>query len=161
MLGPTQRMLRCARCGTEWPVAAALAKSQPNLASQSEPEPGGESAPAPGAEQRPEPSVAPAPPRGAPALAVQAAAGRAEPALRPLPPRAEWAAPPPGSQPLRRTAAPAGIGAWFGWLGSIALIALLVWGAYAYRGQLMHVWPPSQRLYDLLGLGPTAATPPR
>ena len=44
--------------------------------------------------------------------------------------------------------------AWLGWLVSLALIALLVWAGYAYRGAVMHAWPPSQRLYALLGLGP-------
>jgi predicted Zn finger-like uncharacterized protein len=171
MLGPTQRLLRCARCGTEWPVAATIAKPPARPAPESEPESDAQSEPGPGADQRPgpepksgpepEPPAAPAAPRPPPALTIQAAPGRPERMLRPPLPQAEWTGPGPGAQPRRQSRKQAGIGAWFAWLGSIALLALLVWAAYAYRSQVMRIWPPSQRLYVILDLGPTAATPPR
>jgi len=47
-----------------------------------------------------------------------------------------------------------GSGVWLGWVASIVIWALVVWAAYAYRAEVMAAWPPSQRLYAALGLGP-------
>jgi hypothetical protein len=38
------------------------------------------------------------------------------------------------------------------WLASIAVVLLLAWAAYAWRVEVMAVWPPSIRLYSMLGL---------
>ena len=39
-----------------------------------------------------------------------------------------------------------------GWVVSIAAVACLCWAAVAWRYDIMHVWPPSERLYSTLGL---------
>jgi hypothetical protein len=38
------------------------------------------------------------------------------------------------------------------WVLTALVIALLCFGAYHWREPLMTIWPPSQRLYALLGL---------
>ena len=38
------------------------------------------------------------------------------------------------------------------WAASFGAMALLVWGAYAWRSDVMRHWPPSIRAYDALGL---------
>lgn len=38
------------------------------------------------------------------------------------------------------------------WVASIVVILGLLWGAYAWRADVMADWPPSVRLYSLLGL---------
>ncbi len=39
-----------------------------------------------------------------------------------------------------------------GWVLSVAAVAGLGWAAVTYRYDIMHVWPPSERLYSTLGL---------
>jgi predicted Zn finger-like uncharacterized protein len=41
---------------------------------------------------------------------------------------------------------------WIAWAISLVVLAALVWGALVWRAEIMQVWPPSARLYDLLGL---------
>ncbi len=41
---------------------------------------------------------------------------------------------------------------WVGWAASLLVLALLVWGALAYRDDVMAAWPESERLYHALGL---------
>jgi len=41
---------------------------------------------------------------------------------------------------------------WVGWAASLLVLALLVWGALAYRDDVMAAWPESARLYHALGL---------
>ena len=38
------------------------------------------------------------------------------------------------------------------WAASLVIIVLALWGAYAWRGQIMEIWPPSARLYVALGI---------
>lgn len=38
------------------------------------------------------------------------------------------------------------------WVGSIGVLAGAGWIAFLYRAQIVHAWPPSRRLFDLLGL---------
>jgi predicted Zn finger-like uncharacterized protein len=38
------------------------------------------------------------------------------------------------------------------WLAIVVVILGLLWGAYAWRADVMADWPPSARLYSLLGL---------
>lgn len=45
-------------------------------------------------------------------------------------------------------------GVWLGWLASAVIWGLVIWAGYAYRADIMAAWPPSQRLYVALGLGP-------
>jgi hypothetical protein len=58
---------------------------------------------------------------------------------------------------------PAGFLVWLGWVCTLAVLVLVLWGAYARRDAVMQAWPPSTRLYAALGLAPAApeaATPP-
>ena len=43
-------------------------------------------------------------------------------------------------------------GALLGWLISLVILALLIWAAFVFRSQVMGAWPPSARLYAVLGL---------
>ena len=142
--------VRCAKCGRQWaprPPAAAP-----------EPPPGPKPAPPPVAGTPPPSPLAPSPVRAElPPLAEPTAPPpdlRTEPRLptyRPrtidslddgrLPPRDDEIALPP-----RRT------GVVLAWLVSLAVLALLVWAAYAFRGTVIGAWPPSARLYAALGL---------
>jgi hypothetical protein len=38
------------------------------------------------------------------------------------------------------------------WVLSLAVLAGVVWAAYAYRAEIMAAWPPSQRAYAAMGL---------
>jgi predicted Zn finger-like uncharacterized protein len=55
--------------------------------------------------------------------------------------------------PARRSG---GLALRFAWAASFTVLAMLVWGAYAWRSDVMRSWPPSIRLYDALGLTATA-----
>jgi hypothetical protein len=64
-------------------------------------------------------------------------------------------------QPFPRSAQPASprgsvlpIAAW---IVSLALLAVLIGAAYAWRAQIMASWPPSERLYAALGLAHPAS----
>lgn len=39
-----------------------------------------------------------------------------------------------------------------GWVVSVAIVIGLCWAAIAWRGDVMRAWPPSERLYSVLGL---------
>jgi hypothetical protein len=39
-----------------------------------------------------------------------------------------------------------------GWAVSIAIVVGLVWATVAWRTDIMHAWPPSERLYSAIGL---------
>lgn len=45
-------------------------------------------------------------------------------------------------------------GAGIAWIATIAVLAGLVWAGYTFRGQVMHIWPASERLYAALGWHP-------
>jgi len=45
-----------------------------------------------------------------------------------------------------------GLGLAVAWVLSFAVLAALAWSAYDYRIAVMNAWPPSIRLYTLLGL---------
>lgn len=121
--------VRCARCGNEWrPISSAAA-------------------PAP----VPEPRLEPPAPLHAPALEERL---RTEPRLAGYRPRsvdtADDARPPPRDDEINL--APNRRGALLAWLVSLAILALLIWAAFAFRNQVMGAWPPSTRLYAVLGL---------
>jgi predicted Zn finger-like uncharacterized protein len=160
LLGAGSRTLRCGHCGTEW----VLLGTPPETATETvlaEPE-GPPSAPqsaSPGPEpaasehpREPPPAAEPeAAPQGPSELAIPQREG---PRARPFalgPAGSGEARPAPEASEPRQGHNGA---AWLGWLVSLALIALLVWAGYAYRGAVMHAWAPSQRLYALFGLGP-------
>lgn len=39
-----------------------------------------------------------------------------------------------------------------GWVASLVLLVALGWGSVRWRNDVMHAWPPSERLYAVLGL---------
>ncbi len=39
-----------------------------------------------------------------------------------------------------------------GWAASLVLLLGLAWAAYAWRGSIIHAWPPSERLYIAFGM---------
>jgi predicted Zn finger-like uncharacterized protein len=160
LLAAGPRPLRCARCGTEFraelppaepfvaaaepaavPVAAAASAAPP-------PPPGSEPVVAP-----PEPPSA-MPERG-PAQAVAAPEDEAaQEAPRPLPSRARQHAPIYPPLPRREeqeAAAERGV-ALAGWAGSLILLATAVWLVYAWRAEIIELWPPAARLFIALGL---------
>ena len=126
-----RRTVRCASCAREWNLTEVPPEAPDSLF-------------------RPEP----------PPMAERSEVMEAEPdaSLEPEPPRREGipretiarviamnrlAQPPP----------PRGRGAVaVGWLLSVGLLVALAWLAYDWRIEVMNAWPPSVRLYGLLGL---------
>ena len=125
--------VRCARCGTSWtPVAG--------------PQPATDAAPTR------LPTAGPVPlPRPAPTAAPKTTA----PTLPRLPSNAQVFSTP---DPFAMT--PEGPGTRFaggpavlaGWVVSVAAVVGLGWAAITWRHDIMHAWPPSERLYSTLGL---------
>ena len=61
----------------------------------------------------------------------------------------------PGASELHRTREPAVAAARrvaIAWVLSIAVLGAAAWGAYARRGDVVRVWPPSERAYLALGI---------
>ncbi len=124
------RTLRCARCGREWSPRPAT----PDEADRIEPVNA-----MPGQPSLVEPAAVPADTRPpAPAIPEQP--------LRPAP--GEDRAP---RRALGWTRNPVAL-ARAGWAGSLILLLVLAWAAYTWRGAIIHVWPPSERLYLALGM---------
>ncbi len=135
-LAPGQAV-RCARCGTGWtplaaPEPAKVAQSgvaQSTVAqsevAQSEQSP-----------ERPLPSRNPEP-----VILTKSAVLAA--------PRRTLLAPLLNRLNLTLMAEPALVA---GWTVSIAVLLALVWAAVIWRSDVMHAWPPSERLYTTLGL---------
>ena len=135
-LAPGQAV-RCARCGTDWtplaaPEPAKVAQSgvaQSTVAqsevAQSEQSP-----------ERPLPSRNPEP-----VILTKSAVLAA--------PRRTLLAPLLNRLNLTLMAEPALVA---GWTVSIAVLLALVWAAVIWRSDVMHAWPPSERLYTTLGL---------
>ncbi len=117
--------VRCARCGTSWtPVAG--------------PQPATEAAPSrlPTAGPVPLPQSTPTPPRPTPSDAQI------------------FSAPNPFAGTPERPGArfAGGPAVLAGWVVSVAAVVGLGWATVTYRYDIMHVWPPSERLYSTLGL---------
>lgn len=92
------------------------------------------------------------------------------PAAKPVQPPAASPLPPPPSRPAASDAQifsspsplvaadPGKIGAaggpavLAGWVLSVAVILGVGWAAVTFRYDVMHAWPPSERLYSTLGL---------
>lgn len=142
------RMVRCARCGSEWTPQPLTPPPAPPPAPLSEPR-----APAPPmakpAAPLPEPEMEAAP---EPNVRQLPAAGRAEPRLSSYRPRGEAGDEderlPPQDYESFRSNRPALIG----WALSLLLLVALAWAAVTWRAQVMAAWPPSQRVYAALGL---------
>jgi len=124
--------VRCARCGTDW---TPLAEREPMFDA---------------------PAVEPAEP---------SRAAEAVPPNTPEPPSVPAASSPIADQPasgllvrsrliLDRVSEFTGTEAALiaGWAASIALVIGMTWAAVVWRGDVMHAWPPSERIYTALGL---------
>ena len=137
MLG-AGRPVRCARCGGEW-APATTTSATVGLGDRSAIE-----------------HVGDLPGPGAPTATVFDRAPQATEAAAAFP---HAAAPSPFSE-LHAAAATPGAASSFdetttvraAWAASVVLLLALAWGAYAWRGEIMHAWPPSERLYAALGL---------
>jgi predicted Zn finger-like uncharacterized protein len=146
LLAAGPRLLRCARCSTEFPAARPEAKAPSEAEPQPGPRPEPEPEPQP-APQAPPPEPAPPEPSPAPAPAADLAAAPRE---RPLPTRG-----PAVPSPIEALDAPAPPGqgrlaaAWIASFGAIGagLCALGHWQA-----EIAAAWPPAARLYAVLGL---------
>lgn len=128
-LAPGQTV-RCARCGQDW---TPLAEPEPVFAAQpsalaEQPARAGSTGLAPELSSKPANAFPPTPP-----LAEAPKAGR----LRPM---------------LDRLASIGEPALMAGWAVSILVLAMLVWAAVTWRGDVMRAWPPSERLYTALGL---------
>jgi predicted Zn finger-like uncharacterized protein len=151
-LAGSPRLVRCARCGTEWapePAAAqAIHPSSIPASSAAEPPTAAPPTAAPPAAEWP----------ASQSLAVDAPEadpppGRAEPKLaayrRRRPPAQPDAA---GAAPYDDAPPPKSRVALLGWALSVILLAAIAWAAVSYRAQVMAAWPPSERVYGALGL---------
>jgi predicted Zn finger-like uncharacterized protein len=120
------RTVRCTRCGGEWvalEAEAPLVKAETSLVTVEAP-----------LANEPEPEELPIGPSEEP-----------EPESRRLTAMDRLAQP----MPLRSSG---GAAQRVAWVASIVVILALLWGAYAWRAEVMADWPPSVRLYSLLGL---------
>ncbi len=132
---PAGRVVRCARCGSDWtPIAVAATALAPGLPSEEQPAP-----PTPNPQSAEEPAAAA--PDGEP--------GSIQPARRPAPPQRPTAMERLASSPAKPRYSPA---PRLAWVASLALLAALVWSGYHWRTQIMDHWPPSARLYAAFGL---------
>lgn len=119
--------VRCARCGTNWtPVAEPLTV----------PKPFGPLLP---------PIDAGSSPTGSPPIAKSASPS---PAAQIFSPPDAYAA--TLDRPGISLAASSAV--LIGWILSVAIIIGFCWAAIAWRDDIMHAWPPSERLYSTLGL---------
>jgi predicted Zn finger-like uncharacterized protein len=151
------RTLRCARCGTEF--RAELPPAEPFAVPPAEPEP---VTPPPPAREEAPPAKRPAPAPEPSAHAARPAAAVDTPSVaeeapeppRPVPARRRQHQPiyPPlprhAEAPDRERGA-----ALAGWIGTLLLLVTAAWLAYAWREEVVALWPPAARLYAALGLG--------
>lgn len=158
VLGTGARKLRCARCGTEWTSPASPAETAPTGPSPIAPR-AEAAAPLP---QYQEPTETEPPPLPTPSADIPTPPAVSEPSIvrdrsrRTWRPQVPEAPPPADPGAERRPGTPASV--WLAWAGTIVVIAILVWGGYTFRAEVMHAWPASERLYAFLGLG-AAPTP--
>ncbi len=139
ILAAGPKLVRCARCGTEWtppPLAAPIAPEG------AVPEP---AAPEPAARAAAEPEAGPPPARAEPRLS---SFRQRPPPVADLPPTgaADHGVPPEPARP------PPLYAAILGWVLSVALLAGLGWAAVTWRVSVMAAWPPSERVYTAVGL---------
>ncbi len=147
------RNVRCARCRTQWSVTARSDTSATHA-----------SGPAPA---RPAPLLMPVEAFGLAEedeeLPVPSRMGQlpADPdfGFDPEPPPAPLREARPAREPAARQAAETEdrgdratrLLVGLGWLGTVAVLAGLVWAGYHFRADIMQAWPASERLYAALG----------
>jgi predicted Zn finger-like uncharacterized protein len=136
MLG-AGRKVRCGKCGHQWapgptPVRSAAPPPRP--------------APAPSPESPPRANLRER------LVEVPRASPQPQPLVMEPAGRIRSTVPDdPAYQVTERRSRP---GVLLGWVASVLVWGLVIWAAYAYRAEVMSAWPPSQRLYVALGLGP-------
>lgn len=121
--------VRCARCGTNW---SPVAETQPAL------KPFGPLLPPIDAGSLPAAPLAALTPAPAPAPAETRMFSSSDSYAPTL------------DRPGRSLAG--GPAVLAGWVLSVAIVIGLCWAAVVWRGDVMHAWPPSERLYSALGL---------
>ena len=125
------RIVRCAHCGGEWPPVPAGA---------------------------PEPEPAPASTVDPPRIVAESVATMAPQAVPTDSPPIAEAAPRPSSAMDRlalQSAQPSSpLPLRLAWLASLALLAFLGWATYAWRAEIVDLWPPSGRIYAVFGMSP-------
>lgn len=123
------RMLRCAKCGQDWLATGTAPPPEPTTPPESPPPPA--TGPRPAAQDPPHGDLPPP-----------------TPALR----RAPQLIDPPLPDPWNPRASRGAVAAlWAAWVASGLLLGALVVGAWVYREPIMQAWPPSARVYLLLG----------
>lgn len=146
ILAAGPRLLRCARCSTEFPAALPEAEARPQATTVADPAP--DPIPEPSAEPPPRdaspaPDPMPPSPEPAPDLAV---------APRDRPPPTRGPAVPSPIEPPEPPAA-SGQGALAAaWMASVAAIAAGVFALLHWQAEIAAAWPPAARLYAALGL---------
>lgn len=134
-LGAGGRTVRCGACGHSWhQMPEAAAPAEPAAAF----EPAGAPPPAAPAEPALAPAHVPPPPIAAPPPADEKPRRGRRRALA----EAEGAA---GAMPRRR-----GLTRVLVWFLFVFVVAALVLGGYRYRNDVVRIWPPAMKLYELL-----------
>ncbi len=140
-LVPGGRMVRCGACGHSWhqmpePAEAAqpAAAHEPAFAPPPFPPP---SAPPEGPAAEP-PPVPPPPTPPLPSAEEKPRRGRR---------RAEAEAAATGAPPRKR-----GLTRVLVWFLFVFIVALLLIGGYRYRNEVVRIWPPAMKLYELLAI---------
>jgi predicted Zn finger-like uncharacterized protein len=144
LIGAAGKSVRCAKCGNVW-LARRLAEAEDDAPLQWP-----ESPRRPGRDE----AMADAPAEAAedPALAEFRAAQdeAAKPGFARFPGTPADAAV-AGEAVARKRVASAAL---IGWVATVLVLGAAAWGSYAYRDAVIAAWPPSERVYLALGLGP-------
>jgi predicted Zn finger-like uncharacterized protein len=136
-LVPGGRTVRCGACGHSWhqmPEPAEAAEPAAAHESGFAPPPFPPSAPPEGPAAEPPPP--PPPPLPAPQAEEKPRRGRR---------RAEAEAAETGAPPRKR-----GLSRVLVWFLFVFIVALLLIGGYRYRNEVVRIWPPAMRLYEVL-----------
>src|SRR6185503_8411640 len=136
-LGPGGRTVRCGACGHSWlqlPEPAAAEAEQESASFEPVPPPiPMPTPPAPAEARAPEPAA----PEAEEDRGKKRGRRRAEAAL------AEEAA----AEPRRR-----GISRVLVWFVFVFIVAALILGGYRYRNDIVQIWPPAMKLYEVLSI---------
>lgn len=165
LLATGPRLLRCARCKTQFeaampgaaPPAPVVAAPPPEPEALPEPPPAPPPEPSPAAAERPPEPPAPLPGRPEPGAAtLEVESPPLSERDRPKPTRgparhSPIEPPPPHRLPEPEPPRAAG-GVVLAWLLSFALIAAAGWATYTFHAEITAAWPPAARLYQALGI---------
>ena len=141
--------MRCARCGTEWPPLPAAETRAPRDSPPLVPP-----SLVPSSLDPPDPTVWRAPERvSSPAVPLaNPDAGADLDLTRKLPRNPRVLTAPSAAEAVARPPRRSDTAPLIAWLASLVLLIALIAAAYAWRGSIMAAWPPSERLYAVLGL---------